>query len=232
MRKWWVTTICKICALFVFVLFVWMATVLAPYNLSAAEQPPTLDEILSGVESRYAGAGFSARFDQTSILKAMDIKDRASGAILIKRPGKMRWEYETPERQWIITDGDQLWIHRPDDNQVTIGDAPSFFGDGKGAGFLSDMKLIREQFRISLESADKSGAHVVKLVPKKKTPDVTLIYLTIEAGTFEVREIVTHNTYGDETLIVFSDVRFLEEIPDSRFIFTPPEGADVIRLDN
>ncbi len=208
----------------------------ASFNLmadeQAAEQTPLLDEILSGIESRYAGSGFSARFDQTSILKAMDIKDKAAGKILIKRPGKMRWEYETPERQWIITDGVQLWIHRPDDNQVTIGEAPSFFGDGKGAGFLSDMKLIREKFRISLENAGKSGSHVVKLIPTKKTPDVTLIYLTIEAKTFEIREIVTYNTYGDETLIVLSDVAFLEEVPDSRFNFTPPEGADVIRLEN
>lgn len=197
----------------------------------AAEKNPTLDEILGGVETRYAGSGFSARFDQTSILKAMEIKDNAAGKILIKRPGKMRWEYETPERQLIISDGVQLWIHRPDDNQVTIGEAPSFFGDGKGAGFLSDMKVVREKFEITLEDVGKSGSHVLKLVPTKKTPDVTLIFLTIAADTYEIREIVTYNTYGDETLIVLSDVQFLEDVPDSRFIFDAPEGADVIRLE-
>ncbi|MCP4689289.1 MAG: outer membrane lipoprotein carrier protein LolA [Desulfobacterales bacterium] len=219
-----------------FAMTIWMTTVFAPLDLfgdeQAAKQPPTLDEILAGVEKRYAGSGFSARFDQTSILKAMDIKDTASGTILIKRPGKMRWEYETPERQLIITDGVQLWIHRPDDNQVTIGDAPTFFGDGKGAGFLSDMRLVREKFKISLENAAKTGSHVLKLLPAEKTPDVTEIFLTVAVKTFEIREIVTYNTYGDETLIVLSDITFLQEVPDSRFTFTPSEGADVIRLEN
>ena len=74
----------------------------------ASDPPPqrlSLDDILAGMEKRYSGVGFSARFEQRSILKAMDLVDTASGSILVKRPGKMRWSYETPERQLIITDG-------------------------------------------------------------------------------------------------------------------------------
>ena len=113
---------------------------------------PTLSQIMKGIEKKYALSGFSARFFQSSTIKAMDITDTASGRLLIKHPGMMRWEYEEPDRQIIISDGFQLWIYRPDDNQVMIGKAPAFFGDGKGASFLSDISRIRENFTISLET--------------------------------------------------------------------------------
>ena len=80
-----------------------------------------MEEILKNVEKRYAASDFSTRFYQTLTLKAMDITDNATGRAFFKRPGMMRWEYEKPDRQIIITDSDTLWIYRPDDDQVMIG---------------------------------------------------------------------------------------------------------------
>ena len=54
-----------------------------------------VDEIINQIEKRYAGSGFSARFQQESTLQAMEITDYAAGNLLVKHPGKMRWEYET-----------------------------------------------------------------------------------------------------------------------------------------
>ena len=77
-----------------------------------------LDALLDKVEKRYAGPGFKADFDQQSTITAMEVTDSASGHLFIKRPGKMRWEYVLPESQIIISDGNDLWIYRPGDNQV------------------------------------------------------------------------------------------------------------------
>ncbi|UCH20245.1 MAG: outer membrane lipoprotein carrier protein LolA, partial [Deltaproteobacteria bacterium] len=115
---------------------------------SAAAQDPrgpepqlALNEIISKVEKIYDVPGFTAHFVQESTIKAMEITDAASGKIFVKRPGMMRWVYEKPYKQIIITNGQKLWIYKPEDNQVMLGKAPSFFGDGKGAGFLADMKI-------------------------------------------------------------------------------------------
>ncbi|MGD9228162.1 MAG: outer membrane lipoprotein carrier protein LolA, partial [Desulfobacterales bacterium] len=78
----------------------------------------TVDHILDRVENKYADSKFSADFIQKSTIKAMEITDLATGKVYIKYPGMMRWEYEKPERQIIITDADKLWIYRPEDNQV------------------------------------------------------------------------------------------------------------------
>ena len=94
----------------------------------------------------------------------------ASGKVYIKYPGMMRWEYEKPDRQIIITDADKLWIYRPEDNQVMTGKAPTFFRDGKGASFLSDIRLIRQKFDISLEQDPEQGAKRSVLSSKVGTP--------------------------------------------------------------
>jgi len=63
------------------------------------------DDIIKKVETRYTVQGFSANFFQVSTIKAMKITDTAYGRAFFKRPDKMRWEYEKPDRQTIITDG-------------------------------------------------------------------------------------------------------------------------------
>jgi len=191
----------------------------------------SLDDIIKKIEKRYVVPGFSAHFFQTSTIKAMQITDSASGKAFFKRPGKMRWEYETPDRQTIITDNETLWIFRPEDNQVMIGKAPSFFEGGKGFSFLSDMKLIKKKFSIDLEKKTEDGYYELKLLPREKAFDVSVIYLSISTKTFEVVRIITANSYGDETRIVFSDIQFIEKIDDSMFSFKLPQGIEVLNLD-
>ncbi len=191
-----------------------------------------LDSILTSVEKRYETArGFSANFTQESTLKAIGITDYARGSAVFSRPAKMRWEYESPERQEIITDGTKLWIYRPDENQVMLGGAPAYFGDGKGASFLTDVSLIRKNFKVTLEPKGKNDIFRLKLVPLIESPDLSEIFLSVAPKTFEVIEITTYNAYGDETRIMFHDLRFLKNPKDALFTFKIPEGTDVLYLE-
>ncbi len=194
----------------------------------AGAEAASLDAIVERVEKRYAGPGFSARFDQKSTLKAMDITDTASGKVFIKRPRLMRWEYEVPEKQIILTDGDELWVYRPEDNQVLTGKTPEYFGDGKGASFLSDIGLVRKTFNVALQR-DNAGYHVLKLLPKQKKYDINYVLLYISKRTYDIAKIITYNTYGDENLIEMSNFQFRE--PDgSVFNFRIPKGTDILKI--
>ena len=201
-----------------------------PAVIYAEESSLTLDEILNRVEQQYAGEGFSARFDQTSIIKAIDIADTAKGRILVKRPGRMRWEYQTPEKQTIITDGNRLWIYRPELNQVMVGDAPEYLGDGKGASFISNIHLIREKFSLIMDKGEGEPDYSINLLPINKIPEVTYIKLRISKNRFEITGITTYNPYGDETRIELSDFKFDQHLKDSLFRFQPPAGTDIIRI--
>ncbi len=190
-----------------------------------------LDKILKGIEARYAGKGFSAAFFQESMLKAMQISDTAEGRLTVKRPGKMRWEYILPDPQTIITDGKSMWIHRPADNQVMVGKAPEFFGGGKGAGFLSDIRLIRKSFHIQQKPAENDNYLRLQLIPKQPEPEIAEIILSVSKTSYQVDQVLTYNAYGDETKITLSDYQFGVEPKEKLFRFDFPEGVDVVEID-
>ena len=198
---------------------------------TAAETASTIDSLIAGIERRYHGTGITARFNQESTLKAMDIVDTASGAVWFRRPEMMRWEYETPERQVIVSDGVTLWIYRPEDNQVMVGDASAYFGDGRGASFLSDIRQVKRKFDVELLDSKDPGLHSVKLTPLEKSHDLASVQLTIQKMTFDIVEVVTANVYGDETRIQFNTIKYNQDLGASLFFFDIPKGVDVIRLD-
>ncbi|CAB5094839.1 hypothetical protein D3OALGA1CA_5409 [Olavius algarvensis associated proteobacterium Delta 3] len=198
---------------------------------AAGESVPDVDTLIAGIEKRYAGTGFSARFDQESTLKAMDITDTASGGVWFRRPEMMRWEYETPERQVIVSDGVTLWIYRPEDNQVMLGDASAYFGEGRGASFLSDIRLVKKKFDVQLLDDESADTHSVKMTPREKSHDLASVRLTIDKKTFDIVQVITANVYGDETRIRFNTFKYNQDLGASLFFFDIPKGVDVIRLD-
>lgn len=200
-------------------------------NVSKPSINLTLNDIMDRVEAKYSQTGFSADFTQEATLKALGITDTASGTILVKRPGMMRWEYNQPEKQLIITNGDRLWIYRPEDQQVITGNAPDFFKNGKGAGFLSDMKILKKKFSITLEGMGVEDDYILKLVPNEKVLDISYIYLNISKKTFLIQQIISYNSFEDETKILLHHVKFQNEIDNIMFHFTIPEGVDVLQLD-
>ena len=221
--------------LFIFLFFYGQTVFASNLSSKTASAPDasrlSLDEVIKKVEEHYSVSGFTAHFFQTSSIKAMEITDNASGRAFFKRSGKMRWEYETPERQMIITDGKTLWVFRPEDNQVMIGNAPSFFKGGKGFSFLSDMEVIRQKFSMVLEKETEEGFFVLKLLPLEKTYDIVEIYLWVSRKTFNVVRILTYNSYGDETRISFNNIQLKQNLDDSLFNFEISEDMEVLQLD-
>ncbi len=200
-------------------------------STTAADDAALIQKILGGIEKRYAGKGFRAKFFQESMLKAMMISDTAEGRLIVKRPGKMRWEYLIPDEQTIITDGKSMWIYRPADRQVMVGKAPEFFSGGKGAGFLSDIRQIRNSFEVQLQTSKSPDHFRLRLLPKSPTADLADIVLSVNRSDFLVEQVVTYNSYGDETRIEFSEYQFNQNPKDSLFTFVIPDGIDVVQID-
>jgi outer membrane lipoprotein carrier protein len=152
--------------------------------------------------------------------------------MLIRRPGMMRWEYESPDKQIIITDNISLWVFRPEDKQVMVGKAPAYFGDGKGASFLSDIKIIRQNFDVTLEKMDEACCYTLKLLPKEKKYNIEVIYLLVSKSSYDVVQIITYNAYGDQTQINLSNFQFNLKLDKSVFNFTVPPGVDILKLED
>lgn len=198
-------------------------------NLYSQENEDKKEAVLKAIEEQYKGKSFQAQFSQASTLAALEITEKASGKAWFSHPGKMRWLYLSPDRHEIITNGKDLWIFRPEENQVMKGDAASFFKSGAGGAFLSDISLIRKLFLIELENLSQTHATLI-LKPRNKTPDLTAITIRIARKTNEIQEVVTQNAYEDTTSFKFTNISFTP-LADSKFNFIIPEKVSVIEMD-
>ena len=219
----------KIC----FLVFL-LAIVVLNFNEVMADDSASLDRldaIIEKLEQKYARASFSVDFFQKSTIKALEISDDAHGKGYFKHPGMMRWEYEKPEKQSIISDGKTLWIYKPEDRQVMVGNSSTFFGGGKGGSFLVFIRRMKKDFKILYEKNQPEDFYLLKLEPLKKNEDVKSIRLSISKKTYDVHEISTRNSYDDETVIRMENIRFKKTFKDSMFVFDIPENVDVMKLD-
>jgi outer membrane lipoprotein carrier protein len=190
-------------------------------------------EILDRVQKRYAAGDFEADFIQEAHLGAMGMVDTTKGHLYFGRPGMMRWHYKSPEEYLIITDGNSVWIYRPDENQVMLGRAADYFGSKKGADFFSKPGELSREFVVarSPQKPEDKEQYVLKLVPKKELPNLTELYLFISKQTFDITKTVTCNAFGDRTVIQFNCYEFDRGLSSSLFIFEIPDGADVLHLE-
>lgn len=214
-----------------------VALLIAAFPAFSGPKKLTVDQVLAGIEARYGSKGLCAKFYQEASLAGMGISDTATGSVCFKPPDKMAWKYEKPEEQQVVTDGHILWIYRKVDNQVIVGDAGEFFGSGEGASFFSDVTRLKKMFTVSFaagmipEKWSKSGWYALKLIPRKKRPEFVELDLAVDAKTFEVQESISRNQAGDTTRILFFDLSFNRDLPDSRFVFVAPKGADVMKME-
>ncbi len=191
--------------------------------------------VLNNLEQKYSGSSFSATFSQISTLKVLDIEETAAGKVWFSHPGKMRWQYETPDRHEIIANGKDVWIFRPEENQVMEGSAPDFFKSGAGAAFLSDINLIRENYVIAILKED-AGLVELELTPKTcpscpagTDEDVATINIRVSVPDYEILKVTTINIHGDTTSFEFGKIQFTP-IEPSLFDFKIPEGTSVIQM--
>ena len=198
--------------------------------LSISTMAQSVDDILAKVEARYAQSGFTADFSQTTTIKSLGVSDTASGKMWIQRPDKIRWEYQKPELQTIVSNGTTVWIYKPADNQVFQGKSEALFGGGKGGMFLSNPKLIREHYYFSLDEPANNSQHVLKLLPKQKTNEASLVLVTVSKTNYTILQLTTFTASGEQTTIDLKNIVFTNTIDSSRFQFTVPKGVDVIQL--
>jgi outer membrane lipoprotein carrier protein len=196
---------------------------------AAASDNRSLEQtVLDGLEDQYAGRSFSAEFKQTSVLSALDISETASGKAWFSHPGKMKWQYLEPERHDIITNGQTLWIFRPDENQVMIGDAAPFFASGAGGAFLSDISQIRDNFSVSVTETTDQWVEL-QLDPPSENAEIQSIRIQVSRTDFQIQTVTTVNTAKDITRFELSDIQF-QDMPDNWFEFAVPSGTHIIDM--
>ena len=205
----------------------------APPAASAVPAPArlALGVVVGDVQKRYDGAAdFRARFSQTLTSAALGRKTISSGEVAFKKPGRMRWDYEKPEKSSYVTDGGVLWLYEPEDKQafkqkLETSQLPA------ALSFLTGKGKLATEFDITFAPKTPyggAGDHVLSLSPKTPQAQVKTILFVVDPRTFDVRESVITDGQGNVNDLVFADIRVNTRVPDALFKFTPPAGTRVI----
>lgn len=160
----------------------------------------------------------------------MKRKTTERGTVKIKKPARMRWEYESPEKKLFVSDGTQIYSHVPADNQVTVSPVPQADEATTAVLFLAGKgNLLRDFVITDASSANAPGTYALKLTAKKPEREYDWLSLVVDANTYQIRSLSTADSQGGRSTFVFSDLKENIRIPDSTFTFKMPRGVDVIR---
>lgn len=190
-----------------------------------------LGAIIDGLQAKYSRMrGLSADFVQ--IYNGKDGRStRESGRLILKRPGKARWDYTSPERKLFISDGKTVFFYvegeshaaRSSVKQSVDPQIPFLFLLGRG-------NLRRDFSRIELlndERATVAGNRMLRLVPNRAPDEFKKLLVEVNPATFEVKRMVIFERSGARMDFVLSNVRENFIAADSQFQFTPPAGVTV-----
>ncbi|MFY3385649.1 outer membrane lipoprotein chaperone LolA [Paracidovorax sp. MALMAid1276] len=153
---------------------------------------------------------------------------QSSGSFEFQRPGRFKFVYKKPFEQTIVADGQTLWLHDVDLNQVTQRSQSQALGTTPAALLASapDMSALKAEF--TLEAApDKDGLQWVLATPK--TRDGQLRSVRVGFAGEQLAALDIEDSFGQRSNIRFNGMQANASLPAGTFQFKPPAGADVVK---
>jgi outer membrane lipoprotein carrier protein len=165
-----------------------------------------------------------ADFSQMIVGKNGRKPQQSSGTVAISRPGKLRWEIIKPYPQLVVGDGEKVWIHDPDLQQVTVRKAGQAIG-GSPAALLSGSNELEKNFTLK-EAGEAEGMAWVEATPKAGDSGFEKVRLGFSGSDLKAMEL--QDSFGQTTLIRFAKIERNPALPAATFKFVPPAGTDVV----
>lgn len=175
---------------------------------------------------------FSADFEHTYAGGLLRTVVTERGTVKIKKPGKMRWDYQSPEKKLFISDGTTLYSYLPADRQVIVGTVPSNDSTAP-ALFLAGRARFSESFNVSYADGEKEdhSTLTLQLTPKAATADYKNLLLTVNRKSMSIIKIRSTDFQDAVSTFMFSSLKENIDPPESLFTFNPPTGTEVISND-
>jgi outer membrane lipoprotein carrier protein len=219
MKKTWLT-----------VSFLFFVVSLCP-NIDA--QSTELDQLVTGLQKKYNKLR-TLSVDFTQIYNSpSDGTRREAGRLLLKKPGRMRWDYTFPENKLFVSNGRVMYEYVPTDNYATKTSvreaddmrAPFMFLLGRG-NLRGEFKLIE----FAKESPVRAGNKVLRMIPKR-TQEFRELMIEVEPNSLQLARLSFIDSDGSRSDFLFSNVRENTPARTELFFFKAPPGVEVREID-
>jgi outer membrane lipoprotein carrier protein len=201
----------------------------------ASDEDSRIDAILERVDrSAEQVDRFRARVVETRELALLAEAEKMSGTLLVERPGRIRWEYETPTPRTYVLDDGQITGWLPEENRVEKLDMSHranrierILAIGQGAAGLE------REFRISLGDEAHGivdDADMLVLVPKSRRVRrrVAELHLWISRDHGLPKRVSYQTGEGDVVTLDMSEFVLNPDVSENAFELDVPESAEIV----
>ncbi|RYF26504.1 MAG: outer membrane lipoprotein chaperone LolA [Comamonadaceae bacterium] len=195
--------------------------------------PAGLESLESFVKNTKSGRAVFSQTVTSPSREGQSPKTKTStGTFEFLRPNRFKFIYKKPFEQSIVSDGQTLWLHDVDLNQVTSRKLAQVLNGTPAAviAAAADLKGLQADFNLTAQP-EREGLQWVQAVPKSKDGQLQSIAVGFKATDKgnELSRLEILDSFGQKSVMSFSQVEVNPALTPATFQFTPPAGADVIR---
>lgn len=191
--------------------------------------PSELDQLINGLQEKYQRLS-TLTADFTQIYNAPGERTRReSGQLQLKKPGKMRWNYATPEAKLYVSDGKVLYEYLPAERIATRANARQTDDWRAPFMFLLGRGHLRRDFakiEFANEAPVRAGHRVLRMIPKRNA-DIRELLIEIEPNSLRLTRLSLLKSGNTRIDFLLNNVQENIVIADSVFNFQLPAGVTV-----
>jgi outer membrane lipoprotein carrier protein len=174
-----------------------------------------------------------------------------SGTAYFRRPGRMRWEYEAPEKKLFVADGKTVWFYVPADHTVTRSPVKESSDWRTPLALLTgkaDLSRLCSRMDLVSQPGVPGGHAVLRCLPKgekeaesgaakassqapTELPGASGfidVLLEVDSSTGELARVQIRQAGGIELEYRFGDWQEGLQLSDEMFRFSPPKGVAIV----
>jgi outer membrane lipoprotein carrier protein len=187
---------------------------------------PSAQEVATSIQRKYDTIrDFSADFVQRYEGGPLKRKREERGTLLVKKPGKMRWNYKAPDEKVFVSNGARLYQYFPSENRVVVSPPPE--DDQAGVLFLAGRGNLTRDFNVSFGQNPSEGSWTLRLEPKRPQPNYDWIEITAARDTLRLEVLTVGEKQGSRSTFQLSNFKENPGLADKQFDFSIPRGAEV-----
>ena len=182
--------------------------------------------LLKAVQDRYNRAQtVQVLFQQTYSAQGRPSRTE-SGELFLRKPGRMRWQYDSPQGKLFVSDGKQVYLYSPASNRVErmrVRDSEDL--RAPLAFLLGELDFWRD-FRRFVSRPEEAGVRITAEPKSDQAPYTQVDFLVTPAN-----EIIYLWIKGQDQSVMefrFRSEKLNPRLADNLFRFQAPPGTEVV----
>jgi chaperone LolA len=193
----------------------------APAPPAAVAPATALDRYLDGLGT------LRAKFSQVVVDAAGKQLEQGQGSLLVRRPGRFRWEYTPSDAgaQLLVADGTNLWFYDRELQQATVKPAAAALTATPVMLLSGSAADLRAAFTV-VAAGEHGALEWVQVTPRSAAAEFASAELGFRGD--KLVRLVIHDRLNQTDTLEFTDSVRGARVTEAELRFTPPAGVDLI----